>query len=123
MKEQKRWSLIMGFGFAAAAILITGHAASAADEQPEPEKLFVETHKCNMCHSVAAAGIEAKTSSEKMKGPDLSGFETKKSFAELASFIKKNSQLDGKDHKKSFKGSDEELRAIVDWLGSLEPQK
>ncbi len=31
--------------------------------------------------------------------------------------------FDTKSHSKPFKGTDEELQAIVDWLGSLEAQK
>ena len=32
-----------------------------------------EAQKCNMCHAVPAVGIESKTSSDKLKGPDLGG--------------------------------------------------
>lgn len=109
---------------AAAAVAILALAvppATSAGEEADAKALFVETHKCNMCHGVAAAGIEAKTTSDKMKGPDLSGFKSDKDLAELAAFMRKENE--GEQHKKGFKGTDEELQAILDWLGSLEAQE
>jgi len=83
-----------------------------------------QKQKCSTCHSVKAAGIEAKTTSDKMKGPDLSGYELEVDIADLAAFLRKEAEMDGTDgqHKTSFKGTDEELQAIIDWLGSLEAQ-
>lgn len=106
-----------------AAVTVLALPATFAAEGADAKALFVDTHKCNMCHGVAAADIEAKTKSEKMMGPDLSGFKTDKDMAEIAAFIRKEADLDGESHKKEFKGTDEELKAIVDWLGSLEAQK
>lgn len=98
-------------------------ATLAEGDGAKAQELFVETHKCNMCHGVAAAGIEPKTKSEKMQGPDLSGYSPDKSLAEIAGYVRKQAELDGKSHTKEFKGSDEELQAILDWLGSLEAKK
>lgn len=88
---------------------------AAADGQT----LFVETFKCNQCHSVPAADIEAKITSEKMKGPDLGG-KLAVDAAKIGEFLRQKIELDGAKHKKGFKGTDEELKAILDWLGSLE---
>ncbi len=105
---------------AAAVILVPTVAA----EEPtlDGEALFTTTHKCNMCHAVPAAEIEAKTKSEKMKGGDLGG-KIEGEFAEIAAYVRKEGELDGKSHKKPFKGTDEELQSIIDWLGSLEAQE
>ena len=111
------------FGLVALVALALVPATSVAAEDADAKTLFTDTHKCNMCHAVEAAGIEAKTTSEKMKGDDLSGFKTKKEFAEIAAYVRKEGELDGKSHKKPFKGTDEELQTIIDWLGSLEAQK
>lgn len=105
---------------AVTALLITPAGVAAADL--DGEVLFTETHKCNMCHAVPAAEIEAKTTSEKMKGPELGG-KVEAEFEAFAAYLRKEGDLDGKQHKKEFKGTDEELQAIVDWLGSLEAQK
>ena len=104
MKHFLAWAIVL----AAAVLLI-----------PTGQALFTDTHKCNMCHAVPAAGIEAKTKSEKMKGGDLGG-KIEAEFAEIAAYVRKEGELDGKTHKKPFKGTDEELQAIIDWLGTLE---
>lgn len=103
-----------------AATLITPPAMTA--EEMDGKTLFTDTHKCNMYHGVPAAKIEAKTKSEKMMGPDLGG-EIDVDFKTMAAYVRKAGELDGKSHKKEFKGTDEELQAIVDWLGSLEAKK
>ncbi len=96
----------------------------AAEEEPalDGKTLFTDTHKCNMCHAVPAAEIVAKTKNEKMKGADMGG-KVEGELAEIAAYVRKESELDGKTHKKPFKGTDEELQAIIDWLGSLEAQE
>ncbi|MDH3744822.1 MAG: hypothetical protein OES47_06955 [Acidobacteriota bacterium] len=99
--------------------------AAGEETKVEPAKakaLFVDTHKCNMCHGVPAAEIEAKTKSEKMKGPELGG-KIEVEFAKIAAYLRKEADLDGESHSKGFKGTDEELQAIIDWLGSLEAQE
>lgn len=70
--------------------------------------------KCNMCHSVSTADIEAKTKSEKMFGGDLVDLEHEADW--IAEYLKKAAEKDGSDHKREFKGTDEELAALVDWL-------
>ncbi len=82
-------------------------------------KAIFLANKCNMCHSVPSVGIEAKVKSEKMKGPDLSDAAARFEADDLGKYIRKQAQLEGKDHKKEFKGSDEELAAIVAWLRQL----
>ena len=97
------------------AVAVSVTAAAVAEESaPAGKQAFMEL-KCNLCHSVPAAGIESKTKSEKIKGPDLLAGEWDKEL--LAKFIKKEAKApDGSEHKKEFKGSDEELQALVDWL-------
>ena len=100
-----------------AASLVAPPAANG--EELDGKALFTDTHKCNMCHGVPAAEIEAKTKNEKMKGGDLGG-KIEGELAEIAAYVRKETELDGKTHKKPFKGTDEELQAIIDWLASLE---
>ncbi len=78
--------------------------------------------KCNMCHSVQSAGIEATTKSKKMKGPDLTGITSRRETDWIAKYIRKEVQLDGRDHKKEFKGSEKELAAVISWLGEQTPE-
>ena len=109
-------------GFAAAALGIVSLclvAVSATAEEegdlPAGHQAFVGL-KCNMCHDVSSAGIEAKTKSEKMYGGNLVGLAEKWDAKTLAAYVTQEAEADGKKHKKEFKGSDEELQVLVDWL-------
>ena len=92
-------------------LLALGGQALAADGQ----EVFM-AQKCNMCHAVSSAGIEAKTTSDKMKGPDLAGKAEGYDDAWFAKYLRKQDQLDGKDHKKEAKATDEEIAALLAWL-------
>lgn len=103
-------------GLGSAALLVVAASGLAADL--DPQTLFVDTYKCQTCHSAKSAGIEAK--SEKMGGGDLSGYQTD-DFDALAEYLRKEVDREGGKHKKGFTGSDEELKAIIDWLGAMDP--
>lgn len=91
---------------------------ASAQESADAQALFVESYKCNVCHSVAAADIQHK--SDKTAGPDLGGYATDDMEA-LARYLRKEEQREGEDHKKTFAGTNEDLQVILDWLGTLEP--
>lgn len=95
---------------AAAAITLAAAPAEAADG-----KAVFLAEKCNLCHAVSSAGIEATTKSEAMKGPDLSTTGPHDAAA-LAKYLKQEEAVDGKKHKKGFKGTDEDLQALIAWL-------
>lgn len=101
-----------------AIVAIAAPASLAAQEEADPQAMFVDEHKCNVCHAVAAVEIEHK--SEKTAGPDLGGYTTD-DVESLARFLRKEEARNDEDHKKTFKGSDEDLQAILDWLATLEP--
>lgn len=116
-----RWTFLAGIAVLAIAATLCFQPVTRAEEKPalDGQVLFTDTHKCNMCHGVPAADIEAKMKSEKMKGPELGG-KLEKELEEIAAYVRKESEIDGATHKKQFKGTDEELQAIVDWLATLE---
>jgi mono/diheme cytochrome c family protein len=89
---------------------------AAAPVQAIDGKETFLAQKCNTCHSVSSAGIEATTKSEKMKGPDLVGVVQAHDPAWISDFVHRRIEKDGKKHSKEYKGTDEELAAIVDWL-------
>lgn len=80
---------------------------------------FVD-NSCDRCHSIASADIEATVKSERMRGPDLSNIGKTREADWLARYLEKEADIDGKPHRSSFKGSDEELQAIAAWLAGLE---
>lgn len=104
--------LLALLAIAAATALAT--APLQAAEAPAGQKIFL-AQKCNLCHSVSSAGIEAKTTNEKLQGPDLSTVELPDAEW-LAAYLKQEETHDGEKHKKKFTGSDEELQALIDWL-------
>ncbi len=118
-----RWHrrFVSGLGpTAALAFALLVPAGAPAEEQADGRQVFLDA-KCNLCHAVPAVDIPAKTKSEKLKGPDLGGpLPDGFTFADLAAYLRKETDRDGVEHKKEFKGTDEELQTIVDWLGSLE---
>lgn len=97
-------------------------SAARSEESPDgggPGREQLLAHKCELCHGVAAAGIKSRAKTPKMEGPDLSGYGTDDPEA-LSAYLRKQKEQNGEKHKREFKGSDEELQQILDWLGSLE---
>ena len=103
----RNWMLVLG-GLALVLVAV----GAAAEEGAADGKAVFEAAKCNMCHSVSTAGIEAK--SEKMFKGDLVDIDHEADW--LKQYLKKEADIDGEQHKKAFAGSDEELQALVDWL-------
>lgn len=106
--------------YAVITFLSLAGAALAEAAEGKAGKAEFLTHKCNLCHAVPAAEIDAKTKSQKLKGPALGGA-IEVDFEVFAAYVRKQGELDGQRHKKEFKGTDEELQAILDWLAELEP--
>jgi len=100
----------------ALALFLSAHAAPASAAAPPDGKAIFLAQKCNLCHSVSAAGIERQTKSEKVAGPDLTTATAKHDRAFLEKYLTKQETLDGKKHGKEWKGSPEELAAVIDWL-------
>ena len=115
MKITKSSLIILGFVLSGALLI---SAAAQDEESMDGRALFTDTHKCNMCHGVEADDIEPTTESEEKKGPDLSGFTPENGLSILAEFLR-----DEEEHKEPFKGTDEELQTIIDWLGSLDTEE
>ena len=108
--------VLMGFVFNQISAPVSGAADGKA--------LFVQ-NKCNACHAVKSAGIEQKKEAgeEDSKAPDLSAVKTAHDAGLLAKFLEKTEKIEGKKHPKKWKGSDEELKAVTEWIASLEAKK
>ncbi len=104
---------VIGIGVPLAALVLTLALVASAAE-PVTGRAVFEAQKCSMCHSVSTAGIEAK--SEKMFKGDLVNLGKERDAKWLGEYLMRKVQLEGEDHKKEFKGTDEELQALVDWL-------
>jgi mono/diheme cytochrome c family protein len=124
MKLTIGWTLSALVAIALIATLYPVTTARAAGDQGALDgKAIFLSQKCNLCHSVSSAGIEATIKSEKMRGPDLVTVSKDHDAAWVEKFLKKEVELDGKKHGKEFKGSDEELKALADWIVAQKPAK
>jgi cytochrome c5 len=103
---------LLGLACTAATSVLAQEAAAPA--VPADGKAIFMSAKCNMCHAVPAQGIQAKATSDKMKGPDLAGVAAEP--AELVKFLRKQAERNGATHKNEFKGTDEELQVLVKWV-------
>ena len=99
------------FCFTGAALI----AEPTATPTVEDGKETYEQH-CAECHGVKVAQISPTTKNKKQKGPDLTGIGEKYQAGWIKRYIKEEEHLNGKAHTKKFKGSDEELQVLVDWL-------
>jgi cytochrome c5 len=101
---------VLAFVVLLAALYSNAGAAAAA---PDGKAIFM-AQKCNMCHSVSTAGIEATTKSATMKGPDLVNI--KIDAAAITKFLHKETEMNGKKHPKDVKLADADMKALVDWV-------
>lgn len=82
------------------------------------KKVFIDK-KCSTCHSVEAEGLQSK----KKDAVDLSTAGEKRTAEFLAKYLTKEEKISGKEHKSAFKGSEEELKNLTNWLESLKEKK
>lgn len=108
---------VAGFLSAPPADAAPAVAAAGGGSALDGKAIFLR-EKCEMCHSVSSAGIEAKAKSEKLKAADLTGVGTRHTTAVLRSYLKQEKELEGGKHKKAFKGTDAELDVLIAWLES-----
>ncbi len=107
-------SLVILVGMISIGGLASG---SRVDDEPAGKALFL-AKKCNLCHGIESQGIAKK--SEKMKGAELSDIGSKIQSADwLKGWLLQTELKDGDKHKKKFKGTDEELQTLIDWILTL----
>ncbi len=115
---------------AAGLVLVAlGATRSSADDAVSPgQKIFTE-NKCTQCHAIAALKILKVESDEKeapedeggkkIDPPDLGDAGKEHDAAFITKWLMKEEKIDGHKHKKKFKGSEEDLKVLADWLGTL----
>jgi mono/diheme cytochrome c family protein len=89
--------------------------SALSQEAKDGKTIFVDS-KCIACHGVSAAGVEAKKKSDKV--PDLSKLTDGKDIEFWTKYMKKDETLNDKKHAVPFKGSDEDLKTMIEWLMS-----
>ena len=116
LTDMLSFTALLGAPILIAALLpvLAAQPAGAADA---PGKALFVAQKCTMCHSVDSQQI-AQTS--KMAGSDLSNVGAERDAASLTQYMKKEvASAEGKKHNKEWKGTDAELKQLVDWMLTL----
>lgn len=94
---------------------LSGATASLAAEGKE---VFL-SQKCNMCHPMEAQGIKATMQMPKMEPGDLSKVGAEHDAAWIEKYLTQQAELNSKKHTKKWTGSEEDLKALAEWLGSM----
>ena len=104
--------------FISAIVALYAFAFSFSQDQgPDGKQIFLD-NKCNSCHTVASQDITSK----KDDAVDLSNAGTVGDAQLMKSYLLKEAQINDKDHKMKFKGSDDELNTLVNWLLTLKTE-
>jgi len=104
--------------FISAIVALFAIAFSFAQDQGiDGKKIFVEA-KCTSCHTVTSMEI----TSTKNEAIDLSNVGALKDAQLMKSYLLKEAKINDKEHKMKFKGTDEELNGLVNWLLTLKTE-
>lgn len=85
---------------------------------PDGKKIFVDK-KCTMCHSVTSQDITSK----KKDAVDLSITGASGDAEFMVKYLNKKEKIEGKQHKAPFKATEEETKALTEWLAGLKTEK
>ena len=104
--------LMLGDVLAVALLFVASMAWAQIDpaQVAKGEKVYLEK-KCAICHAIRGTGGKA--------GPELNAEGAKREAQWLKTFMKDPKVLVPKAKMMPFKGGDEELEALVEYLGSL----
>lgn len=104
-----------------AAVTITATLGLAATGQVDPDegKAAFSENGCNRCHGVETQDIEATISVERLRGPDLSHIGSERDTDWIVGWVKRDQTVDDKPHPAPYRGSDDDLRTIAEWLVQL----
>lgn len=104
--------------FISAIVALFAFAFSFSQDQDlDGKQIFIDA-KCNNCHTVTSVEITSK----KDDATDLSNAGTVGDAALMKSFLLKEAKINDQEHKMKFKGSVEELDALVNWLLTLKTE-
>jgi len=104
----------------ASVLLLSGLFFSVVNfmsaEEKADGKTILENSKCLTCHSVTSKNLEGK---KKDKSVDLSFTGDTQTAVTLKTYLKKESEYNGKKHPVAFKGEEADFQVLVDWLLTL----
>ena len=93
------------------------HGSRPLRAQDPGEAAYTEAG-CARCHAVEARDIES-TVSERLRGRDLGAVGADHDAPWVVAVVKREIEVDGRPHRAPFRGSDEQLAALAEWLVGL----
>lgn len=115
------------------AFLLFWAGSSQAQEKATDGKGIFVASKCTACHSVKASevemkkaeseGEEAEEGESEDQAPDLSSVGNERSAEWLTAYLTKKEAINGKKHMKKFKGTEDDLKMLSEWLASQKAAK
>jgi len=119
IKQDKKMKNVMIYlTFVFAIVALYGFAFGINYSGEDGKKIFTDS-KCSMCHTVKSAGIESK----KSDAVDLSLVGKDRTVEFLNKYLKKEEKINDKTHKSTFKGSEADLKVLVNWMLTLKAEK
>jgi hypothetical protein len=115
-RMKKGFAIVLGITFLFIFSLLATSAYAQDTQEPAGKTIFLDS-KCNMCHSIEAAGIQRKLATS--KAPDLSNVGSERTAEWIAKWITRQEELDGKKHQMEFKGKPEDLKTLSEWVASF----
>ena len=120
---------LMGLAIALLGLVLFWAGAQTADKEKAPpgKEVFLQ-YKCNSCHSVESQKIAIKKSDEEedeeaaeddKEPPDLSGVGLERNVEWMSKYLLRKEKIDGKVHRKKFRGKAPELKDLTAWLSTL----
>ena len=130
MKDIRARALRFGSMVGVALVIVVGtwiapRPASADDAAGKT--IFVE-QRCNTCHTIKSQSVEITEAEEgeveeAVEGdpdpPDLSAIGSEHDKVWIAKYLIKKEEVEGRKHKKRFRGSTDELKTVAEWLATL----
>lgn len=86
----------------------------AQEQNLDGKQIFLNS-KCNNCHTIPSVEITSK----KDDATDLSNASSVGDAPLMKSYLLKEAELNDKEHKIEFKGSEEDLNTLINWLLTL----
>ena len=104
--------------FISAIVALFAFAFSFSQDQILDGKQVFIDNKCTSCHTISSMEITSK----KDNAVDLSNVGTDANAETIKSYLLKEAKINEKEHKFKFKGTNEELNALVNWLTTLKTE-
>jgi cbb3-type cytochrome oxidase cytochrome c subunit len=115
--------VVTAFIFIVLVSITWGQNTQSQTTKRAADQVFLDS-KCNSCHSIETKHIEKQSGGytkeiEKNVPPDLSKVGSRHNAEWIKNYLTRKETKEGLPHAKLFRGSEENLKTLVDWLAGL----